>query len=115
MLSGESREGGLHLGFPVRWTSRTDEGVNVIDAAFRELVASCEALLETAKRNLTIARALADGYRSGLHPPEVVLDAYEAAFERDTAQLAALRDRVTALQSAPDLVAPSPMPADRQT
>jgi Asp-tRNA(Asn)/Glu-tRNA(Gln) amidotransferase A subunit family amidase len=44
-----------------------------------------------------MARALAEGYRSGLRPPEDVLDAYLARIERDEAELKALRQRVAEL------------------
>jgi hypothetical protein len=63
------------------------------DVAFLELLASFEAALNTATRSVTIAQALAVGYRTGVRPPEVVLDAYFASFERDQAQLVALREK----------------------
>ncbi|HUE89815.1 MAG TPA: hypothetical protein VMO26_27370 [Vicinamibacterales bacterium] len=64
------------------------------EAAFLELLASFEAALNAATRSVTIAQALAEGYRTGVRPPEVVLDAYFASFERDQVQLAALREKV---------------------
>ena len=68
---------------------------NVVnDSDCLKLLASFEAVLGTAERSLSIARALAAGYRSGVHPPDVVLEAYSAAFERDEAQLAELRDKI---------------------
>ena len=63
-----------------------------------ELLTLFDAALETAQRNTTIARALAEGYRSGVSPPEVVLDAYFASFERDEARLTELRRQVRQLQ-----------------
>ena len=65
-----------------------------MDSAFLELLTSCEAALNTAKRSVTIARALADGCRYGLHPPEDVVDAYLACADRDEAQLADLREKI---------------------
>ena len=47
-----------------------------------------------SERLLAVARALAAGYRSGVHPPDVVLDAYLTLFDRDAAQLQDLRTRV---------------------
>lgn len=69
------------------------------DAAFLELLASYEAALKAATRSLTIARTLAEAHRSGLHPPEVILEAYLATIERDEAQLAELRKKLQALKS----------------
>jgi hypothetical protein len=65
------------------------------DTAIQELLASCQAALDAADRSLRIARALADGYRSRLHPPEDVLDAYLACVERDEAQVKELVDRIS--------------------
>jgi hypothetical protein len=64
------------------------------DAAFLELLASFESALGVANRGMTVARALADGYRSGVFPPEVVLDAYLVSFQRDAAQLGELREKL---------------------
>jgi hypothetical protein len=75
------------------------EEFSVDDVEFLELLAGFEASLAAAKRSLTIARALAEGYRSGVHPPEVVLDAYLATVDRDEAQLADLLERVGEFKS----------------
>ncbi len=64
------------------------------DATYLELVATCDAALAAAHRSLTIARALADGYRSGMRPPDIVLDAYLVTIERDEAKVATLREKV---------------------
>ena len=64
------------------------------DAACLELLAGFEALPEATKRSLTIARALAEVFRFGMHPPEVILDAYLITVDRDEAQLAELRAKV---------------------
>jgi hypothetical protein len=64
------------------------------DTAIQELLASCEAALDAADRSLRIARALADGCRARLHPPDDVLEAYLVCVERDEAHLKELADRV---------------------
>jgi hypothetical protein len=65
------------------------------DTAIQELLVTCQAALDAADRSLRIARALADGCRSRLHPPDDVLDAYLACVERDEAQVKDLVDRVS--------------------
>jgi len=70
------------------------------DSAIRELLASYEVALDAANRSLRIAQALADGYRSGVRPPDAILDAYFVAVERDQAQLAALREKVQQFKSS---------------
>ena len=72
--------------------------VAVSEPNLAEVLSLFEAAFETAQRNTTIARALAEGYRSGVSPPEVVLDAYFASFERDQARLTELRRQVRQLQ-----------------
>ena len=64
------------------------------DTALLELLASCEAALDAADRSLHIARALADGCRSRLHPPDDVLEAYLVRVERDEAQIKELAIRI---------------------
>ena len=64
------------------------------DTAILELLASCEAALDAADRSLRIARALADGCRSRLHPPDDVLEAYLVCVERDEAQIKELATRL---------------------
>ena len=64
------------------------------DAAFLELLASFEAALDVANREMTMSRALADGYRSGVFPPEVVLDAYLVSCQRDADHLSVLREKL---------------------
>jgi hypothetical protein len=66
---------------------------------FSEWLASYESVLDTARRNVDIARGLAEAYRSGLHPPEYVIDAYLASFERDSAHLADLRAKLGQLKA----------------
>jgi hypothetical protein len=63
------------------------------NAALVELLASYEAALNTAERSLRIARALADGCRSGLRPPDEVVEAYLACVERDEMLLQELTQR----------------------
>ena len=46
------------------------------DAAFLELLASCEAALNVADGSMTIARALAQAHRDGVPPPDTLVDAY---------------------------------------
>jgi hypothetical protein len=64
------------------------------EGAFVELFASCDAAVKVAARSLGIARALAEAHRSGLRPPDGILEAYLATVERDEAQLVGLRERV---------------------
>jgi len=64
------------------------------DAAFLELLACCESALGAGKRSVTIARALAEAHRSGLRPPDDVIDAYLARLEHDQSQLHRLRGKV---------------------
>ena len=64
------------------------------DLDMTRLHALAEAALELATRNTSIAKALAEGYQSGVNPPEVVLEAYFASFERDEARLADLRTQL---------------------
>ena len=68
------------------------------DAAFLELLASCEAALSAAKRSVTIARALAEGCCAGVRPPDDVVEAYLACAHRDEAHLADLRDKIDQLK-----------------
>ena len=63
------------------------------EAAILELLTSFEATIRLAARNLSIARALAEAHRSGLHPPDGILDAYLATIDRDDAQLARFREQ----------------------
>jgi hypothetical protein len=65
------------------------------DDAFRELLASYEAALEAARRSTTLARTLAEGYRSSQRPPEDVIEAYLARINDEEAKLAELRNMVT--------------------
>ena len=74
------------------------------DAPFQDLLASCESALTAAKRSLTIARALAEGCRSGVRPPEDVVEAYLACADRDDRQLAELREKVEALKGRLQLI-----------
>jgi hypothetical protein len=69
------------------------------DATLFKLLASHDVALDVAQRNLTIARALAAGYRSGVRPPDVVLEAYLTRFDADEAQIADLRGQAKALKS----------------
>ena len=69
------------------------------DAASFRLLANYEATLDIAHRNLTIARALATGYRSGVRPPDVVLEAYLTRFDADDAHIAELRMKLNELKS----------------
>ena len=62
-----------------------------------ELFSSYQSALEVASRSVRIARALAEGYRAGLRPPDDVLDAYFARLERDEDELRPLRQRLSAL------------------
>jgi hypothetical protein len=63
-----------------------------------ELFASYEAAVKMTTRSLAIARALAEAHRSGLTPPDGILEAYFVTLERDEAQLATLRERVQRLR-----------------
>ena len=66
----------------------------ITESAYLELLASCEAAVNAADRSLKIARALAEGCRSRLHPPEDVIEAYLARVERDEAQIKKLAARI---------------------
>ena len=63
------------------------------DAAGLELLASVRRRCQMAARSLGIARALAEAHRSGLRPPDGILDAYLASIEHDEAQLVNLREQ----------------------
>ena len=63
------------------------------DAAGLELLTSYDAAIKLAARSLGIARALAEAHRSGLRPPDGILDAYLARIEHDEAQLVNLREQ----------------------
>ena len=67
------------------------EDARVTEAHLTRLLALAESAVETADRNTKIARALADGFRSGVRPPEVVLEAYSVSFDRDVARIGELR------------------------
>ena len=69
------------------------------EAALRELFASYDAAVSMAARSLSIARALAEAHRSGLTPPDGILDAYLATLDRDEAKLATIRERVQGLRA----------------
>jgi hypothetical protein len=69
------------------------------EAAFLELFASYESAVKMAARSLGIARALAEAHRSGLQPPDGILDAYLATLERDEAHLLTLRAHVQRLRA----------------
>lgn len=70
----------------------------VTEADYRELLASYAAALDVAQRGLTIAQTLAQSYRCGVNPPDVVLDAYVESISRDHAHLARLRDKFANVQ-----------------
>ncbi len=65
------------------------------EAALLELLASYESALSLASRSLTIARALAEGHRSGLRPPDDIIEAYLARVDYDAAQLIELRGKIS--------------------
>lgn len=64
------------------------------DAAYLDLLSSYEIVLEVSRRQLRAARALALGYRSGVRPPDDMIDAYIDDLERDEDKLNAMRDEV---------------------
>jgi len=64
------------------------------ERAFLTLLASCEAAVDAAERSLRIARALAEGCQSRLHPPEDVIEAYLARLERDEVVLKDIAGRL---------------------
>jgi len=64
------------------------------DAALLDLLASYESALAAASRIIAIARALAEGHRSGLRPPDDIIEAYLARVDHDDAQLRELREKV---------------------
>jgi hypothetical protein len=66
----------------------------VTDTTVVELLASCEAALAAAKRSLAIARALAEGHRSGVRPPEDIIEAYLIRVERDEARIGELHEKI---------------------
>lgn len=69
------------------------------DAAFLELLASYEAAVAAAKRNLSIAQTLTDAHRSNRRLPDAVVDDYVTGLARDVAQLAELRATATKFKS----------------
>lgn len=71
------------------------------DAAARELLACYEAALRAAARSLGIARALAEGHRAGVRPPDDVIEAYLARVERDEAQVKSMRAKLPQFKSPP--------------
>ena len=74
------------------------------DVELLTLLSRCESALEAGERAIAIARALAQGYRSGVHPPDVVLEAYFASFERDEALLAETRRKIEQMKSERQLL-----------
>jgi hypothetical protein len=69
------------------------------DAAVFDLLASCEAALSAARRSVAIARALAEGCRTGIRPPEDVVEAYLACTARDESKLAELGEKLQQCRS----------------
>lgn len=69
------------------------------DPTLSALLDSYVAALDTAQRSVRIARALAEGCRSSLHPPDDVVDAYLACVERDERQIETLVARVAHFRS----------------
>lgn len=72
---------------------------SVTDSKTPDLIALFETAVDVASRNMTMARALAEGYRSGVRPPDVVLEAYFASFDRDESRLQQLRERMQQLKA----------------
>jgi hypothetical protein len=70
------------------------------DAAFLELLASYEAVLNIADGALRTARALAEAHRHPEPVPEEVIAEHLSATAQAQAQLAALRDQVLHLKAA---------------
>jgi hypothetical protein len=68
------------------------------DVPYRDLVTCCESALGAGKRSVTIARALAEAHRSGLRPPDDVIEAYLLRLEQDQVELHKLRDRLAAFK-----------------
>jgi hypothetical protein len=69
------------------------------DAAPRELMAAYEAALDIAQRSLSMARALGEGARVGMLPPEVTLAAYLARMQHDEMRVAELRAHLQQVKS----------------
>jgi len=67
------------------------------DPTLQQLLSSCQIALDVAQRNIRIARALAEGCRSSLSPPDDVLDAYLASVDHDDEEMARLRQRLATL------------------
>ena len=63
------------------------------DAAFLELLASYEAVLDLADGNMSIARTLAEAHNYGVRPPDGLVNAYLARVDHDAAKLGELRGR----------------------
>ena len=74
------------------------------DPTIQELLESYEAALEAAHRSIRIARALAEGCRSRLHPPDDVVEAYLVCVERDEEQLKELLDKCAELKGRSEAV-----------
>jgi hypothetical protein len=69
------------------------------DARHADLIASFDAALDIAQRSLTMARALAEGARVGMLPPEATLGAYLARIERDQGRVAELMEHLQRLRA----------------
>jgi hypothetical protein len=69
------------------------------DAAFAELLASYEAAVEAAQRNITITRTLAEGLLSGQRPPDDVVREYALQARDDDDRVAELRARIALFRS----------------
>ena len=73
-------------------------GYHLMPDPIQELLESYEAALEASHRSIRIARALAEGCRSRLHPPDDVVEAYLVCVERDEEQLRELLDKCAELR-----------------
>jgi len=79
-------------------------GYHLMPDPIQELLESYEAALEAAHRSIRIARALAEGCRSRLHPPDDVVEAYLVCVERDEEQLRELLDKSAELRNRSEAV-----------
>ena len=77
------------------------------DPTIQELLESYEAALEAAHRSIRIARALAEGCRSRLLPPDDVVEAYLVCVERDEEQVKELLDKCAELKGRSEVVRPA--------
>jgi hypothetical protein len=69
------------------------------EPALFELLASYEAALDAAQRNVTLTRTLAEGLLTGQRPPDDVVRAYALQAASDEERIGELRARMALFES----------------